>query len=160
MTEKFTREGLETFHGWTHASLDALLEHLDTLPNELLDKELDGFGYRSICAQILHLLGCEAFWLDRLQGSSSQKLHEVDSDVAAFKRFKQKVMADTRRYLEDSSEEKLNREIELRLPDGYILHTTPAKVIHHVLTHAYHHKGQVVAMSRLLGYPAPFTDLL
>jgi len=37
---------------------------------------------------------------------------------------------------------------------------TPAHVIHHVLTHAFHHKGQIVSMCRMLGYPAPETDLL
>lgn len=163
MTEKFTREGLETFHGWTHVSLDALLEHLDTLPEELLGKELDEFGYRSIRAQLLHLFNCEAWWREMLQGRIFQDFQEEDFpdiDVAAFKRLKQRVMVDTRHYLEDSSEEELNREVELHLPDGYSLRTTPAKLVHHVLTHAYHHKGQVVAMCRLLGYPAPFTDLL
>jgi len=29
----------------------------------------------------------------------------------------------------------------------------------HVITHAFHHKGQIVAMLRILGYPAPDTDL-
>src|SRR5580704_8560248 len=36
---------------------------------------------------------------------------------------------------------------------------SPAFILHHVITHAYHHKGQVVAMCRLLGHPAPDTDL-
>jgi uncharacterized damage-inducible protein DinB len=30
----------------------------------------------------------------------------------------------------------------------------------HLMTHAYHHKGQTVAMCRLLGYPAPMTDMV
>lgn len=36
---------------------------------------------------------------------------------------------------------------------------SPAFILLHVITHAFHHKGQVVAMLRILGYPAPDTDL-
>ena len=36
---------------------------------------------------------------------------------------------------------------------------TPAFILNHVITHAFHHKGQVVAMFRLLGRPASDTDL-
>jgi uncharacterized damage-inducible protein DinB len=31
--------------------------------------------------------------------------------------------------------------------------------LHHLLTHTFHHKGQIVAMCRVLGHPAPDTDL-
>jgi len=36
---------------------------------------------------------------------------------------------------------------------------SPAFIILHIVTHAFHHKGQVAAMLRTLGYPAPDTDL-
>jgi uncharacterized damage-inducible protein DinB len=36
---------------------------------------------------------------------------------------------------------------------------SPAFILLHVVTHTFHHKGQVVAMLRTLGYPAPDTDL-
>jgi hypothetical protein len=32
---------------------------------------------------------------------------------------------------------------------------SPAFILPHVITHAFHHKGQVVAILRILGYPAP-----
>jgi uncharacterized damage-inducible protein DinB len=32
-------------------------------------------------------------------------------------------------------------------------------ILLHVITHTFHHKGQVVAMLRVLGHPAPDTDL-
>ena len=38
-------------------------------------------------------------------------------------------------------------------------HRTPAFILLHVITHGFHHKGQIVAMLRLLGYPAPDTDM-
>ncbi len=36
---------------------------------------------------------------------------------------------------------------------------TPRWLFTHTVTHEFHHKGQVVAMGRLLGYPPPETDL-
>ena len=36
---------------------------------------------------------------------------------------------------------------------------TPALMLSHIITHGFHHKGQVVAMCRLMGYPPPETDL-
>ena len=62
-------------------------------------------------------------------------------------------------YLSGLSDSQLNSETELHFSDGDMAVRTPALVLHHVLTHAFHHKGQVVAMCRLLGYPAPDTDL-
>ena len=36
---------------------------------------------------------------------------------------------------------------------------SPVFIVLHVKTHTFHHKGQIVAMLRILGYPAPDTDL-
>jgi uncharacterized damage-inducible protein DinB len=39
------------------------------------------------------------------------------------------------------------------------LSATPLAVFTHVLTHEFHHKGQIVSMCRFLGYPPPDTDV-
>jgi hypothetical protein len=36
---------------------------------------------------------------------------------------------------------------------------SPVFIVLHVKTHTFHHKVQIVAMLRILGYPAPDTDL-
>lgn len=36
---------------------------------------------------------------------------------------------------------------------------TPAQLFTHVITHEFHHKGQVMTMCRLLGYTPPETDV-
>jgi uncharacterized damage-inducible protein DinB len=55
--------------------------------------------------------------------------------------------------------QELNADRELHFSDGDVAVRTPALVLHHVLTHAFHHKGQIVAMRRALGHPARDTDL-
>ena len=37
---------------------------------------------------------------------------------------------------------------------------TPLKVFMHVITHEFHHKGQILSISRLLGYTPVDTDVL
>jgi uncharacterized damage-inducible protein DinB len=49
--------------------------------------------------------------------------------------------------------------MQLHFSDGDTAVRTPALILHHLLTHAFHHKGQIVAMCRTLGHPAPDTDL-
>ena len=41
----------------------------------------------------------------------------------------------------------------LTFEDGCTETATPAYYLHHVMTHAFHHKGQIAAMCRLLGRP-------
>jgi uncharacterized damage-inducible protein DinB len=69
------------------------------------------------------------------------------------------VSVKTLNYLSGLNEQQLNATTELRFSEGDTAVRTPALVLHHVLTHAFHHKGQIVAMCRILGYPAPDTDL-
>ena len=62
-------------------------------------------------------------------------------------------------YLEGLTEEQLNTTLAERPVDWGGELRSPAFILLHVITHAFHHKGQVVAMLRILGYPAPDTDL-
>lgn len=39
------------------------------------------------------------------------------------------------------------------------LSATPLQVFTHVLTHEFHHKGQIMSMCRILGYQPPDTDV-
>ena len=39
------------------------------------------------------------------------------------------------------------------------LSATPLQLFTHVLTHEFHHKGQIMSMCRLLGHPPPDTDV-
>ncbi|MEH6996494.1 DinB family protein, partial [Neobacillus drentensis] len=41
-----------------------------------------------------------------------------------------------------------------------LLSITPRKLLLHTITHECHHKGQIVAMLRQMGYEPPNTDVL
>jgi uncharacterized damage-inducible protein DinB len=44
--------------------------------------------------------------------------------------------------------------------EGQSWQLVPAMAMVHMLTHEYHHKGQIVMLARRLGYQPPDTDLL
>jgi uncharacterized damage-inducible protein DinB len=156
----FTLAGMRQFHNWTHASLTLLLDHLATIPASNYTKELPSFGFPTLHVQVIHIFNCEAFWIHTLQN-----LPFEDDDPAGYptvaeaRSLQREVGLRTLNYLSRLSEQHLNGNTQMHFPDGDTAVRTPALVLHHVLTHAFHHKGQIVAMCRALGHPAPDTDL-
>jgi len=156
----FTLDGIRTLHRWTHTSLTVLLDHLSTIPPGSYAQPLPGFGSPTIREQVLHLFNCEGLWVHMLQGFPyrDRTLAECPS-LSEARLLQDQVRGQTLDYLSRLSEQQLNSNTELHFPDGDVAVRTPALILHHMLTHAFHHKGQIVAMCRLLGHPAPDTDL-
>jgi uncharacterized damage-inducible protein DinB len=156
----FTLEGMRKFHAWTHASLKLLFDHVAKLPVSDYAKDIPGFGYSSIHGQVIHLLGCEARWVRRLEvkpiGDWDPARWPSLADARVLQR---EVSTQTLAYLSGLTNQQLNDDTTLHFSDGDTAIRTPALVLHHVFTHAFHHKGQIVAMCRMLGHPAPDTDL-
>lgn len=160
MTLMFTIDGIRQFHRWTHLCLDRAFNHIATIPLADYTRDVPGFGSPNLRDQVIHCIDCEAFWVHMLQG-----LPYTDHDPAHFpaiadaRLLESQVTADTLTYLAGLSEQQLNTSTELRFPGRAPAVRTPALIFHHMLTHAFHHKGQIVAMCRILGYPASDTDL-
>jgi uncharacterized damage-inducible protein DinB len=156
----FTRAGILALHGWTHERVEFLMEHANTLTAAEFTQELPGFGYPSVRDQLMHMIGAEERWVLRLQDLPIEPWVAADyGTVRALRQARARVMQTTTAYLEALLEAELNRPLSRR-PAAWIGELrSPAFILHHVLTHTFHHKGQVVAMCRLLGHPAPDTDL-
>lgn len=156
----FTLAGVCKFYDWTHASITLLLNHLSTIPSIEYAKEVPGFGFPTVRAQVIHILNCEGFWINTLQAIPFDDQDPANWPAVSDARLLQsEVSIRTLNYLSRLSEENLIAPMELRFSDGDVAVRTPALIFHHILTHAFHHKGQIVSMCRLLGYPAPDTDL-
>ena len=156
----FTLDGIRKLHGWTHASLGLVLEHLSTISASDYAREVPGFGFPTLRQQVVHVFNCEGFWIHTLQGLPFTDRNPADCPAVSDARvLEREVSARTMEYLSGLTDRQLNTDLELHFSDGDAAVRTPALVLHHVLTHAFHHKGQIVAMCRLLGHPAPDTDL-
>lgn len=156
----FTKDGIRELHAWTHARLDLVIEHATTLSADEFARELPGFGQPTVRDQLMHLVGAEERWVQRLQGMPIRTWSAADYPTAApLRAVKARVVQATLAYLDRLPEVALNTPLPRRPPEWIGELRSPAFILHHVLTHAFHHKGQVVAMCRLLGHPAPDTDL-
>jgi uncharacterized damage-inducible protein DinB len=156
----FNRDGIRELHGVTHDRLDLLLDHVAQLPPADFVRELPGFGFASVRDQLAHLLGAEDRWVHRLQHLPLPRWEATDYPTAeSLRPVKERVKAATIAYLGRLPDSELNTTLATRPSDWHGILRSPAFILHHVITHAYHHKGQVVAMCRLLGHPAPDTDL-
>jgi uncharacterized damage-inducible protein DinB len=156
----FTLDGIRKFHFWTHQSLTLVFDHLATLPADDYTRELPNFGYPSLHAQVVHLLGCESRWVHRLRNLPGRSWDPTQWPTLSDARTLQsEVTRQTLAYLSGLTDQQLNSNTTLRFPDGDTAMRTPALIFHHILTHAFHHKGQIVAMCRALGHPADDTDL-
>jgi uncharacterized damage-inducible protein DinB len=106
------------------------------------------------------MLSAEMAWVQGLQLLPIVRLNAADySTIDDLRQAKQKAMAATIAYLDSISEDQFNSNLERYPVEWMGPQQTPAFIVLHIITHAFHHKGQTVAMLRLLGYPAPETDL-
>jgi len=155
----FTVEGIRKFHHWTHASLGLVLDHLASMAGDYRT-EVPGFGFPTPHQQVIHVFNCEGLWTQALRGLPYiDRMPAECPNVADARAMQQEVSGQTLEYLSGLTDQQLNTETELRFPDGDTAVRTPALVLHHVLTHAFHHKGQIAAMCHRLGRPICDTDL-
>ena len=150
--------GLIDFHERAHRNLERLVAHCAGLTQEEADRSLAGFGYASVRLQLIHAIGAEAYWVGVLQGrvdaEDKDDLFPTVDSVAAWRR---DVAAATRAYLDAVTEAELDASRVVTTWKGE-RRMAPAHVILRVITHLYHHQGQVVAMCRLLGRPVSGVD--
>lgn len=156
----FTKDAILALHGWTHERIDLLLDHATTLSPSEFVRDVPGFGQASVRDQLMHLIGAEERWVLRLQDLPLPRWSAAEyPTVESLRSSKQRVKLATLAYLDRLSDAELNVALTHRSKDWIGTLRSPAFILHHVVTHAFHHKGQVVAMFRLLGHPAPDTDL-
>jgi uncharacterized damage-inducible protein DinB len=105
----------------------------------------------------------EYSWVLAIQGRGEEPYdwwHEHDlqtpPELAAHRAW---VYEQTRQWLLGETDAALNAPRDVT-ENGRTHAGLPAEMLLHLMTHAYHHKGQVAAMCRLLGHPAPATDMV
>ena len=156
----FNKTGIIELHTALHERMDLLIRHVATVPDELCHQSISGFGHPSIWKQLVHILTCEEGWVHDLQNKAFGGWQEKDCPTMAhLLAAKERIREATRTYLANLTEEQLNTTLVERPADWGGELRSPVFILLHVITHAFHHKGQVVAMLRIQGYPAPDTDL-
>lgn len=148
---------------WVRQTRRGLLDYCASLPGEAYTKHHESFGHGSMHRTMLHIADCYRFWLAETTMGQSKAVFSAERhpDAAAIDRlFAGTVDPMVEDFLTAHSGSALARSLELHVRwQPTPLRVTPIWLMTHVITHEFHHKGQVVAFGRLLGYPPPETDL-
>lgn len=139
-----------------------MLENLEQLSAEDFVRELPGIGWGSIRNSLAHIPSSEHFWISRIlqrDENASFGRYEDFAAVADVRAKWEEVAAETKRFLRGLTPEQTVEVKTFKFHDG-TMDLRIDYVVHHILTHEFHHKGQLMMALRTLGYEPQETDLL
>jgi uncharacterized damage-inducible protein DinB len=146
-------------YDFVQGSRQVLFDFCKTMAPENFIDENTAFGNTSIRNLLVHTANTYEFWIAKLA---------LKKDVAFSARNSNKGIADVLKLFNSvdlfMSEfiprlESSASEIEYEI-NGVKGMAKPFKIFSHVITHEYHHKGQILSLSRHLGYTPVDTDIM
>ena len=157
-------DDLRGFYALVKGSRERVFGWAESLPPEVYTREHPDFAYGSLCNIQAHVADCYLGWVGESGLGLPATELDVDritlTDVAAMRSRYSQVDEVVERALSDFSE----LDAPLSVPHrGGTLEVTRRWLLLHPLTHEFHHKGQLLALGRVLGWPyppGPDTDLL
>ena len=156
-------DDLRGFYRLVQGSRERVFGWAQTLPPEVYSTERADFAHGSIRNIQAHVADCYLGWV----GESGLGLNMPEVEVAQFP----DAQAMRRRYAEVDGvvERALDEFDHLDIPPDIpfrqdsTLEVTRRWLLLHPFTHEFHHKGQLLALGRVLGHPyppGPDSDLL
>jgi len=142
-------------------SRQVLLAYCDTITPENFTRELDGFGHGSISSVLAHIANTYIHWLQNF--AMSRSVAYIDDGVIMTVDEARRLFKQTDTDVDEfiiSFANKLDIGITAYVRSGTQLTLTPLTLFTHVLTHEAHHKGQILSMSRQMGYVPVDTDVI
>lgn len=139
-----------------------LLEYCEKISYEDFIKANNNFSGRSIEFLFLHIINTYQFWLKDFPGQTdSQYISYVSKlNLEKIREHFNETDKIVSGFLEKYSTEMDNRIIRTIKNKNISLTVTPIQLFTHVTMHEFHHKGQILTMSRLLGYIPIDTDII
>jgi uncharacterized damage-inducible protein DinB len=140
------------------------LDYCESLPEEVFAGSRSDFGHGSIHGTLIHVAGCYRYWLaaTALQLDMPEFRQSDYPTAAGIRRlFAGSVDPLVDAFLAEYGANGLGVDLEWKVGwRAEPLRFSPLWVLTHMITHEFHHKGQIVAFGRILGYPPPETDLV
>ena len=126
--------------------------------SDRLNTPVPAFDNKTICDLLEHTAFCYYNWLACFAMQKPPLAGQNNTTVDHIQRL-YIVVDDTVAIFLQTFHEKMESPITGIHNAMGPLSATPLQVFTHVLTHEFHHKGQIMSMCRLLGYPPPDTDV-
>ncbi len=142
-------------------SRDVLLLYCDTVSPADFLVENSSFGRESMRNLLVHIGNTYEFWLGN-QGLQKKDIpftaYGAVSNVGECRAFFRRIDALMTEFITFFAKNYLDYiHVEL---NGASTKATPLKLFTHTITHEFHHKGQILSLSRHLGYTPVDTDIL
>lgn len=142
-------------------SRNVVMEFCEKLDDKMFVK-LKSFNNKSISDLLVHITHVYTFWL----GKFSLKKDVVFADPDKINNLKalhqlyenvDELVADYLKYTRETPVTEISGEAGT---PAKIVTRSPFEIFTHVITHEFHHKGQILIMGRQLGLAPPDTDII
>lgn len=142
-------------------SRSILFDYCKTISNEDFLNQNSSFGRGgSIRNLLVHIANTYEYWIVKhalnkeVSFTKYEAKNTIDQVVELFSSIDNEVFNFINRY-----ESSKFAPFDLKL-DGNTKRTTAFELFTHVITHEFHHKGQILSLSRHLGYTPVDTDII
>lgn len=145
-------DDLRTFYRLVRRTRAGVLDWLAGLPPEVLVREHPDFAFGSLVRIYSHVADTYMGWVGEVGLGQEERPLEA-RDVTELRQAFQEVDTTVERALDSFStpDEPFDRS-----SGGFgVLTLTGRWLLLHPITHEFHHKGQALALARMLGYPHP-----
>ncbi|WP_285767445.1 DinB family protein [Peribacillus sp. SI8-4] len=151
---------------WVRQTRGVLLDFCSELDSVDFTRQ-NGFGFQSVRDTLVHIADCYHAWLGSFVLLKTKKPITSKEDISVLGldeikvRFEQVdlYVNEVFEVLKHQMDDPIHRQIPWR-EGGEPISMTPSKLLMHTITHEFHHKGQIMAMARQMGYEPPNTDVL
>lgn len=145
---------LTVFYNLVRETRAGMLDWLDSLPPEVFVHRDERFAFGSLQAIQSHVALTYLKWIGTVGLNDNLVAMEV-RDVAGLRRAFDKVDLVAEKALRTFVD--LDEPYHWTYPDGRKVSVSRRWLILHPITHEFHHKGQSLALARVLGHPHPGT---
>ncbi|CDQ41313.1 MULTISPECIES: DinB family protein [Virgibacillus] len=149
-------------YDWVRMTREKLFDFLENISVKDFQTELEDFGWGSMKHAHLHAAMCYHAWLEgfawkrEVKHVSPEQITKPADMKTVFTEVDQLVYEFIK-----SSKGRWNTKIAGTVPwHEEEVEFTNLWLVTHIMTHEFHHKGQIVSMGRKLGYVPTDTDLI
>jgi uncharacterized damage-inducible protein DinB len=151
---------------WVKENREVLLDFCSNMDLNDFTREM-GFGWQSVRDTLVHVANCYHGWLGsyvllRTKKPITPRENLSQMGIEEIRVLFEKADAYVNEVLE-SFVQKMDEPIVQPIPwreSSEAISMNPRKLFMHTVTHEYHHKGQIMAIARQMGYEPPNTDVL
>lgn len=149
-------------YAWVVQTRAVLHEFLAKVPWDALSGEVPTLGHGSVRNLLVHTASAYRWWMEgfvkglempQMEGSQYASLAAVQAEFAGVDRLVRKFLRDHEGSIDTPRRNPVPWDVKF-------FTASPRWLFAHAVTHEFHHKGQIVTITRQLGYPPVETDLV